>query len=104
MSSRPAFTDFSLERKELPAARRASSVWSKCLLSKRLQVIRRFRHSLAEYASELAELAASDSHPVQEVLVSEVLPPSSMPVDSWNVMLPNYFNHAFWDLHTAPFG
>ena len=74
MSSRPAFTDFSLERKELPAARRASSIWSKFLLSKRLQVIRRFRHSLAEYASELAELAASDSHPVQEVLVSEVLP------------------------------
>jgi len=74
MNSRPAFTDFSLERKELPAARRATFAWSKYLLSNRLQIIRRFRNSLAEHASELAKLAASCSHPVEEVLVSEVLP------------------------------
>ena len=74
MNSRPAFTDFSLERKELPAARKASLIWSQSLLKDRLQLTKRFRNSLAEAASDLAKLAASDSHPVQEVLVSEVLP------------------------------
>jgi acyl-CoA reductase-like NAD-dependent aldehyde dehydrogenase len=74
MNPQPAFTDFSLERKELPAARKGSFIWSKSLLKNRLQLTKRFRHSLAEAASDLAKLAASDSHPVQEVLVSEVLP------------------------------
>ena len=70
----PASTDFSLERRELPQARKAGLLWSNSPLQGRLQILRGFRHALAEHASELAKLAASNAHPIQEVLVSEILP------------------------------
>ena len=55
--------------------RRAQASWAASSVCMRLQVLRRFRHLLAEQAETVANSAAGSSlHPVAEILSAEIIP------------------------------
>lgn len=68
MNAMPVVSD------SISRARNVQASWRNTSIRDRLKIVRSLRWQLAERCEEIASTAASSTHPVQEVLVSELLP------------------------------